>query len=156
MFSAVFLSHFVSSNIFVSTIYWYLFNDVVPKEVMSRFQGVLRVATYLGLMAYNGFVFPHSIDHFRLVFVTGGIALVVGFGLMCIFVKEGDYPPPPPLALQTKRWADILACLWHDGVAKMGKVRDRFPAPQGHNGVSGHSGGLSRWERLPWECPCCS
>jgi hypothetical protein len=29
------------------------------------------------------------------MFVGGGIAYVIGFMLMCLFVKEGQYPPPP-------------------------------------------------------------
>jgi hypothetical protein len=83
------------ANIFVNTVYWYLFNDVVPEQYLSRFLALFRVVGTLAGMAYNQWVFPHSITHFRIIFIIAGIAYTVGFLLMCLFVREGDYPPPP-------------------------------------------------------------
>ncbi|MCY3020836.1 MAG: MFS transporter [Planctomycetota bacterium] len=83
------------ANIFVNTIYWYLFNDVVPEQFLSRFFALFRmVGTGAGAL-YSEYIFPHSLDHFRTVFVVAGICYVVGFMVMCFFVKEGEYPPPP-------------------------------------------------------------
>ena len=84
------------ANIFVSTIYYYLFNDVVPTAYLSRFLALFRIVFSIAGMAYNHWVFPHGLTHFRTIFVVAGIAYVVGFMLMCIFVREGSYPPPPP------------------------------------------------------------
>lgn len=94
VFGALFVG-FDFANIFVGTVYWYLFNDVVPEKFLSRFLSLFRMVGILAGMIYSRWIFPHALDHFRLIFVTGGIAYAVGFLLMCIFVKEGDYPPPP-------------------------------------------------------------
>ncbi|MGD0092889.1 MAG: MFS transporter [Planctomycetota bacterium] len=83
------------SNIFVNTIYWYLFNDVVPEQLLSRFFALFRMVGTAGGVIYSKWIFPHSLDHFRFVFVTAGICYVVGFLVMCFMVKEGEYPPPP-------------------------------------------------------------
>jgi len=82
------------ANIFANTIYYYLFNDVVPQRFMSRFMSVFRMAGILSGMVYSKLIFPHSMEHFRTVFVLAGIGYIVGFSTMCLFVKEGEYPPP--------------------------------------------------------------
>ncbi len=82
------------ANIFANTIYYYLFNDVVPQRFMSRFMSVFRMVGIFSGMIYSKLIFPHSMEHFRTVFVLAGIGYIVGFTIMCLFVKEGEYPPP--------------------------------------------------------------
>jgi len=94
LFGALFVG-FDFANIFAGTVYWYLFNDVVPQQFLSRFLSLFRMVGIVAGMLYSKLIFPHSLDHFRLIFVAGGIAYIIGFLLMCIFVKEGQYPPPP-------------------------------------------------------------
>ncbi len=94
VFAAI-LVGFDFANIFVNTIYWYLFNDVVPRQYLSRFLSLFRMTGILAGMAYNYWIMPISLSHFKIVFVVGGIVYVVGFMLMCIFLREGRYPPPP-------------------------------------------------------------
>ena len=84
------------ANIFVSTVYYYLFNDVVPSKYLSRFLALFRIVFSLASIAYHRYVFPHGLTHFKTIFIIAGIAYVVGFTLMCLFVREGSYPPPPP------------------------------------------------------------
>ncbi len=48
--------------------------------------------------SYDKLIFPHMMDNFDTIFIVGGIAYILGFGLMCLFVKEGTYPPPPEKA----------------------------------------------------------
>ncbi len=95
VFGALFVG-FDFANIFVGTVYWYLFNDVVPQQFLSRFLALFRMVGIAAGMFYNKLIFPHALDHFRMIFVVGGIAYVVCFLLMCCFVREGQYPPPPP------------------------------------------------------------
>jgi Na+/melibiose symporter-like transporter len=83
------------SNVFVNSIYYYLFNDVVPEGLLARFLAMFRMVGVAGSAIYSKFIFPHVLDNFRLVFTIAGIGYVVGFLLMCLFVKEGSYPPPP-------------------------------------------------------------
>ncbi|MFB3892632.1 MAG: MFS transporter [Phycisphaerae bacterium] len=95
------------SNLFVGTVYYYLFNDVVPSKVMSQFFSFFRIAGTLAGILYNGLVFPYALTHFKLIFTIAGIGYAVGFMLMCFMVKEGRYPPPAPLAIQSTKWKDI-------------------------------------------------
>lgn len=85
-------------NIFANTIYYYLFNDVVPQQFMSRFMSIFRMVAIISNMLYSKLIFPHMMDNFDTIFIVGGIAYILGFGLMCLFVKEGTYPPPPEKA----------------------------------------------------------
>jgi Na+/melibiose symporter-like transporter len=89
-------------NIFANTIYYYLFNDVIPAQFISRFVAMFRICGLGASMVYNKALFPVVLDNFRIIFILAGIGYVVGFGLMCIFVKEGQYPPPPPNIDQKK------------------------------------------------------
>jgi maltose/moltooligosaccharide transporter len=82
------------ANIFANTIYYYLFNDVVPQELMSRFFSIFRMVGVLSNMIYSKLIFPHSMEHFSLIFVLAGAAYIAGFMLMCLFVREGEYPEP--------------------------------------------------------------
>ena len=84
------------AGIFANTVYYYLFNDVVPPGYISRFLALFRIVAGLANIAFNAFILPHSMTHFQTIFIIAGIAYAGGFMLMCIFVREGDYPPPPP------------------------------------------------------------
>lgn len=82
-------------NIFVSCIFWYFFNDVVPENLMARFVSWFRIVNAGASTLYNWFIFKHAETHFMEIFVGAGVLYLIGFGLMCLKVKEGTYPPPP-------------------------------------------------------------
>ena len=79
------------SNTFVGTLYWYLFNDVVPSRVMAQFYSFFRIVGTMAGMIYSTCVFPHVLDNFRFLFIAAGIFYVVGYLAMCYMVKEGRY-----------------------------------------------------------------
>jgi len=99
------------SSIIVMGIFWALFdiacgvsasvfgaliNDVVPQSVIGRFYGLFRAA---GLIA--GIIFFYNVkDHAEAdsTWILLGIAALYGggFTLMCLNVKEGEYPPISP------------------------------------------------------------
>ncbi len=83
------------ANIFVNTVYYYLFNDVVPAKYLSRFMALFRIVYLLSALGYSRWILPHSLTHFRWLFTLAGVGYAIGFFLMCIFVREGEYPPPP-------------------------------------------------------------
>lgn len=82
------------ANLFANSLYYYLFNDVVPERFMSRFMSMFRMVGIVSGMLYNKLLFPHVMESFRMIFIGAGIAYVAGFLLMCFFVREGEYPPP--------------------------------------------------------------
>ena len=93
---AIFL--FRIAELFISTLLYYFFNDVVPQAVMARFLALIRIVGTGGGALYNFFVYQHALTHMRVIFVAAGVLYVVGFALMCFHVKEGEYPPPAPRA----------------------------------------------------------
>lgn len=95
-------------NMFIATVYYYLFNDVVPEHFVARFLGLFRMVGTLAGMLYNWLLFKHAQTHMREIFVFVALLYFVGFMLMCWRVKEGKYPPPPPLDGNRKGfWASV-------------------------------------------------
>jgi MFS family permease len=92
----VFMVGFQFFDMFVSSVFWYLFNDVVPHEMLGRFLGLFRIVGGIQAMVYNFFLFKHAETHMTEIFIGVAVLYAVGMGLMCFKVKEGKYPPPPP------------------------------------------------------------
>jgi MFS family permease len=90
---ALFLSMFKFFDNFVNSVFWYLFNDVVPAEFLGRFMGAFRFVGIAAGALYNWFIFKYAESHMREIFIGSAILYFVGFGIMCFFVREGQYPP---------------------------------------------------------------
>ncbi|MDD5706719.1 MAG: MFS transporter [Kiritimatiellae bacterium] len=93
---AVFMVGFTFFNMFVCSVFWYLFNDVVPAKFLGRFYGLFRMVGTLAGALFSGFIFKYSETHMREIFTGAALLYSIGFGLVCLRVKEGEYPPPPP------------------------------------------------------------
>ena len=94
-----------------------LINDVVPRPVLGRFYGLFRAVSLIAGVVFNHWIIGTADVHFRSILVGIGVLFFVGFAFMCLTVREGHYPPPPPAdpnALSSsRRWAGIKAYL-HD------------------------------------------
>lgn len=90
---AIFMVMFQFFNDFVASVFNYLFNDVVPSQFLSRFMGLFRIAGIIASAFYNYFIFKYAESHMREIFTGVAILYFVGFGIMCLKVKERDYPP---------------------------------------------------------------
>ena len=90
------VSLFTFFNTFTSTIFWYLFNDVVPEFILARFMSYFRTISVGAGSVYSLLIFPQAGGHQTLIYLTGAILYLAGFGLLCWKVREGEYPPPPP------------------------------------------------------------
>lgn len=90
---AVFMTLFKFFDMFVNSVFWYLFNDVVPTQVLGRFMGTLRIVGSGAGVLYNHYVFKFANTHMREIFTGAALLYFVGFGMMCLLVKEGKYPP---------------------------------------------------------------
>lgn len=89
----VFLTMFQFYNMFVSSVFFSLFNDVVPAQFIGRFIGLLRVASMIASTIYNYCIFQYAESHMREIFLGASVIYFVGFAIMCLVVKEGEYPP---------------------------------------------------------------
>lgn len=106
---AVFAGMFDLFNMFVGSVYWYLFNDVVPEHLLSRFFGWFRMIGYASGAIYNYFIFQYALSHMQLIYTSAAVLYFFGFGLACIKVKEGQYPPPPDDGLRPSLKRDIMS-----------------------------------------------
>jgi hypothetical protein len=84
---------FEVASIIANTIFGGLVNDVVPQALMGRFFGLFRMVTVLDGVLFNYFIIKHAEEHFFWIYVGTGLFYAVGFTIMCLKVKEGQYAP---------------------------------------------------------------
>jgi MFS-type transporter involved in bile tolerance (Atg22 family) len=87
---------FQFANLYVTAIYFYLFNDVVPHECMGRFISLFRVVGAAAAFLFSRFVLGWAEDYRPLIYTGAGALYCSAILLMCWRVKEGEYLPPPP------------------------------------------------------------
>ena len=80
-----------------------LVNDMVPRELIGRFYGLFRVVSLAAGIIFNNFVIGHAQEQFVPILAGVGLLFGVGVTLMCLRVKESEYPPPPQPAPGEKR-----------------------------------------------------
>jgi MFS family permease len=85
---------FELSAVATNAIFGALINDVVPREIIGRFFGLFRVVSLITGMLFNFYLIGHARENYLMILVAIGTLNGVGLGLMCLFVKEGEYPPP--------------------------------------------------------------
>ncbi len=89
---ALFWILFEVAAVIGNAIFGALINDVVPAAVIGRFFGLFRAISLIVGGLFNYFLLGKAEDYFLTIFVVMGLIYGVGFGLMCLKVKEGEYP----------------------------------------------------------------
>ena len=74
-----------------------LINDVVPRSLLGRFYGLFRAVGLIAGMIFNHWGMGQAAGHYRAILVGIAVLFGGGFTLMCLTVREGQYPPPPPV-----------------------------------------------------------
>ncbi len=82
-------------NLFITSVFYYLFNDVVPRAFLARFMALFRMVGGISGSLYSFFIFKYAKTHMAEIFLGAALLYLVVFLLMCWKVKEGEYPPPP-------------------------------------------------------------
>lgn len=90
----VFWTLFEVAAIVSGAVFGGLINDVVPRPVLGRFFGLFRAVSLIDGMIFNYFLLQHAESHFLPMFIAIAVVFGGGFVLMCLKVKEGQYPPP--------------------------------------------------------------
>jgi MFS family permease len=95
---AIFWTIFELATVTANAVVGGLINDVVPQPVIGRFFGLFRAVSLMDGIIFNYFLIGKAEQYYFWIFVGIGTFYGVGFTLMCLMVKEGDYPPPetPP------------------------------------------------------------
>jgi len=91
---AALLLLFNMCNSFVLWPYNMLVNDVVPREVLGRFSMLFRIVSTLAVAAFSFLAFPHAETHYTYIFIGAALLFAVSYPMMCLRVKEGEYPLP--------------------------------------------------------------
>jgi len=95
VFMTIFWIIFEVGTIAANSIFTALINDVVPNKLVGRFYGLFRMFSLLAGIIFNFWLLGKAEKHYVLMFSIIGIIYGFGFFLMCLKVKEGEYPPPP-------------------------------------------------------------
>ena len=95
-------------NLFVTSVYYYLFNDVVPHAFLARFMALFRMVGTGAGASFNFFAFKYANTHMKEIFLVAGLLYLVAFAMMCWRVREGLYPPPPPNLDRRRGWTSTL------------------------------------------------
>lgn len=93
---AVFWAAFEFATIAGGAVFSGLINDVVPPELLGRFYGLFRAVSLIDGMIFNYWIMGKVPDHFTLILFIIGIFYGTSFLWVCLNVKEGEYPSPPP------------------------------------------------------------
>jgi maltose/moltooligosaccharide transporter len=116
-FFAAFYFVFELACITSITLFASLVNDVVPRAIIGRFYGAFRAVSLAAGIVFSSQLLRFAETHFTEIFVGIGVIFGVGFTLMCLFVKEGEYPPPAENQDQGKKGYGLIAavhCYWRE------------------------------------------
>ena len=107
-------------DLFPQCVYYYLFADVIPQRVMGTFICLFRVTSTLATILFHSALLPYADRYPRAIYAGSAGLYLLTFSILPLFVKEGDYPPPPPKArgaLDTVRtWGrDVFALPFYWG-----------------------------------------
>lgn len=96
IFLGLFWTIFEFSTVIAYSVFGALINDVVPQPVLGRFYGAFRGLSLIAGIAFNYWLFGKAESEYFWIFLGMATLYGVGFTMMCLKVKEGEYPPPPP------------------------------------------------------------
>jgi len=71
-----------------------LINDVVPHELLGRFYAFFRILSLAAGIIFNYCLFGWAETHYIWIFIGIGLIYGIGFTIMCLKIREGEYPPP--------------------------------------------------------------
>jgi MFS family permease len=92
----LFWTLFEVATIIANSVFGALINDVVPQQVLGRFYGLFRALSLIAGILFNFWLFGKADTAYAGIFLGMGLLYGGGFSMMCLNVKEGQYPPPPP------------------------------------------------------------
>jgi len=98
-----------------NSVFGALINDVVPQEVLGRFFGLFRAVSLIVGMVFFFWWMGDVEKHFSRIFLGVAVVFGVGFTLMCLKVKEGDYPPSPEDSEARKSAFSAVKTYFRDG-----------------------------------------
>lgn len=114
---AIFAVGFQLFNMFVGSVFYYIFADVVPKPLIGRFMSLFRLIGTAAGFVFKYWIMPMADNSANMPWIFTGVAGIYLFGcvVMCLMVKEGEYPPPPATGSRgLRRMADEICGYFRD------------------------------------------
>jgi len=99
----VFWAAFEIATVASYSVFGGLVNDVVPQALLGRFYGLFRAVSLIDGVVFNYWIMGRVPAHFTVILLSVGIFYGVSFFWVCLRVREGEYPPPPP-SEPARRW----------------------------------------------------
>ncbi len=91
--ASVLLVSFKIFETFCTSVIYYIFNDVVPHQFIGSFTALFRIVGFGAVFVFQRYFMQFADEHMQWVFTGGAVLYVVGMTVMCLMVKEGEYPP---------------------------------------------------------------
>lgn len=100
---------------FPQCVYYYIWADVVPQEVMGRFTSLFRVFAAAAGFVFHRWILVHAEHHTGAIYIGCALLYLTAFMLLSLLVKEGEYPPPPAKQRNSlaKGWVWARECFAH-------------------------------------------
>ncbi len=80
---------------FVGSVYYYLFNDVIPTRWVGVFNALFHFTGSILVMCYSFFIFRYVEFHAVWVYTGIGVTVFLCYMINGFCIKEGEYPPLP-------------------------------------------------------------
>ncbi len=97
-------------DLFPQSVYYYLFTDVIPQSLMGTFSCLFRVFATGASLLFNFFLLKHAENHPGAICLGAAALYLISFVMLCLMVKEGEYPPPAPVQkgpLLRRTWESV-------------------------------------------------
>ncbi len=96
LFSAAGIIGFSFFYMFVGSVFYYLYADVVPGTLIGTFNAAFNLVGTAAGIGFAHYVMPFAEGNLRWIYTGISLFAVFAFGVMVWNVREGEYPPPDP------------------------------------------------------------
>ncbi len=93
MVFAVIMAMYQFFYMFVASVIYYIYNDIIPTRFLARVVGMTQVGAVAASAVFNLFFFRYTETHFSQLMIMVGCVYAVGTTLMCFLLKEPQLPP---------------------------------------------------------------
>ena len=80
-------------DIFCTAVLYYIFNDVVPHRLIGIFMALFRMVGIVAIFIFQRYLMRFADGYMPWLFTGVALLYVAGMTMMCLMVKEGEYPP---------------------------------------------------------------
>ncbi len=80
-------------TMFVGSVYYYLYADVVPESLIGRFNSAFYLVGSGAGVFFNFAIRDYVTDYLPWIYTFVALVVFIGFLIMCLMVREGEYPP---------------------------------------------------------------